>query len=108
MDAVTVNDLIRLAVVIGGIWGFIKIVREIISAVNERHDKEQKWDEYEDRLKKERQEIDEKLNQTTAELFILTECMSAVLDGLKQMGANGAVTDAKNNLDAYLIKRAHT
>ena len=108
MEAVTINDLIRLAVVIGGLWGFIKIVREIISAVNERHDKEQKWDKYEEQLKKDRAEIDEKLDQTTAELYILTECMSAVLDGLKQLNCNGPVTEAKQSLDAYLIKRAHT
>ena len=108
MEAVTINDLIRLAIAIGAVWGFYKIIMEIIHAVNERHDKEQKWDEYETRLTKERAEIDEKLSQTTTELFMLTECMSAVLDGLKQMGANGKVTEAKNNLDAYLIKRAHT
>ena len=125
----TVDDLIRLAVIIMAIWGFVKILMEIIEAVNKRHDKEQKWDEYEKNLAQERDKIyekydtklaeietriaesiadtDAKIQETRAELYILTECMAAVLDGLKQQGCNGKVTEAKNNLDAYLIKRAH-
>ena len=125
----TVDDLIRLAVIIMAIWGFVKIIMEIIEAVNKRHDREQKWDEYEQNLAKERDKIyekydtklaeietriadsiadtDAKIQETRAELYILTECMAAVLDGLKQQGCNGKVTEAKNNLDAYLIKRAH-
>lgn len=125
----TLNDIINVAVIIMACWGFYKIVMEIIHAVTTRHDKEQKWGEWEENLQKERDkiydrydaklaEIEEKLNanhidteskiqQTQTELFILTECMSAVLDGFKQLNCNGKVTEAKNNLDAYLMKRAH-
>jgi len=125
----TVDDLIRLAVIIMAIWGFVKILMEIIEAVNKRHDKEQKWDEYEKNLAQERDKIyekydtklaeietriaesiadtDAKIQETRAELYIITECMAAVLDGLKQQGCNGKVTEAKNNLESYLIRRAH-
>lgn len=125
----TINQLINIAVIIMAVWGFYKVVMEIVSAITTRHDKEQKWDEYEENLAKEREKIYEKydgklgeletkidsnhadteakIQQTRAELYILTECMAAVLDGLKQMGANGKVTEAKQTLDAYLIKRAH-
>lgn len=64
-------------------------------------------DEIENRIDKNHSETEAKIQQTQAELFILTECMAAVLDGLKQLHCNGKVTEAKNNLDAYLNKRAH-
>ena len=111
------------------VWGFYKIVMEIVQAITARHDKEQKWNEYEKNLQEERDKIYEKydaklieleekidlnhadteakIQQTQADLYILTECMAAVLDGLKQLNCNGKVTEAKQTLDAYLIKRAY-
>ena len=128
-QTITLQALIQSAALIVGIWGFIKIVTEIVTAVNARHDKEQKWGEWEVNLQEERDKIYErydtklaemeekidhnhadteaKIQQTRSELYILTECMAAVLDGLKQLNCNGKVTEAKENLDAYLIKRAH-
>jgi len=132
-DLALINDsialLIKLIISVGGVWGGYKVVMEILGVVTKRHDKEKKWGEWEENLQKERDKIYErydgklaemeqkidsnhadteaKIQQTRAELYILTECMAAVLDGLKQMGANGKVTEAKQTLDAYLIKRAH-
>ena len=128
-QTITLQALIQCAALIIGIWGFYKVVMEITKAITERHDREQKWDDYEKNLQEERDkiydrydaklaEIEEKINnnhvdteskiqQTQAELYILTECMAAVLDGLKRLNCNGKVTEAKQNLDAYLIKRAH-
>lgn len=126
---ITLNEVVNVAVIIMAVWGFYKIIMEIVKAITDRHDKEQKWGDWEENLQKERDKIyqryDEKLSemeqkidsnhadteakiqQTRAELFILTECMAAVLDGLKQQGCNGKVTEAKENLEAYLNKRAH-
>lgn len=126
---VTIDELVKIAVIIMACWGFYKVIMEIAEAVTNRHDKEQKWSKWEENLQKERDKIYErydsklteiedrindnhadteaKIQETRAELFILTECMSAVLDGLKQLECNGKVTEAKENLDAYLIKRAH-
>lgn len=126
---ITFDQVVNVAVIIMAVWGFYKIIMEIVKAITDRHDKEQKWGDWEENLQKERDKIyqryDEKLSemeqkidsnhadteakiqQTRAELFILTECMAAVLDGLKQQGCNGKVTEAKENLEAYLNKRAH-
>lgn len=129
MEAITFEDLIKLAVVVMAIWGFYKIVCEIIKAINERHDKEQSWDETADKLRKERlddvcqynaqlaeirnkqneiqTEFDAKVQEVKAEQFIIVECLRAVLDGLHQQGCNGKVSEALNTLDTYLIERAH-
>ena len=126
---ITLNEVVNVAVIIMAVWGLYKIIMEIVKAITDRHDKEQKWGDWEENLQKERDKIydrydnklsemeqkidanhadtEAKIQQTRAELYILTECMAAVLDGLKQMGANGKVTEAKQTLDAYLIKRAH-
>ena len=127
--SITLDDVIKIAVILMAVWGFYKVVMEIVGAITARHDKEQKWDEYENNLAEERQKIydkydgklleleekidsnhaetEAKIQQTRAELYILTECMAAVLDGLKQLNCNGKVTEAKENLDSYLIRRAH-
>lgn len=129
METLTVNDLVRLAVVVAGLWGFYKIVIEIIKTVNDRHDREQKWDDTADTLRKEREEdicqynaqfaeikktqedirveFDSKVQEIKAEQYIIVECLRAVLDGLHQQGCNGKVSEALKNLDDYLVERAH-
>jgi len=129
MEAITFTDLERLAVVIAGIWGFYKIVIEIVKAINARHDKEQKWDDTATKLRKERdddackynaqltqirlsqedirQEFDEKVREIKQEQYLIVECLRAVLDGQRQQGCNGKVSEAIDNLDDYMVKKAH-
>ncbi len=128
-EAVTLSTLIEFGVIIIGVWGFIKVVKEIVMSITARHDREQKWDEmvknvqeerdkiyerYDGRLDEMEQRINDnhadteaKLQQVKTELLILTDCMAAVLDGLHQQGCNGRVTEASNNLEKYLRDRAH-
>ena len=138
---IILNDLVKFAVIIMSIWGFVKIVMEIIHAIVERSSKEKKWDSYEETIRKERKEITDrydkelkdlrdefkesytdlqkqiddnhtdteaKIQEVRAELYILTECMQGVLDGLHQLNCNGKVTEAQEKLDSYLNKRAHS
>lgn len=129
MEVVTFDDLIKIAVVIMGIWGFCKVVIEIVKAITARHDREQKWDATAEDIRKERAddmeqfnkrltEISErqeeisidfeaKVQELKAEQLIIVECLRAVLDGLHQQGCNGKVSEAINTLDDYLIERAH-
>ena len=128
-QSITISMLIQMGVIIMGLWGFTKVVKEIVSSVNARHDREQKWDEYEKHLQEERdriytkydgkllemeKKIDEnhadtesKLQQVRSELLILTDCMAAVLDGLHQQGCNGKVSEASERLQQYMRDRAH-
>lgn len=41
------------------------------------------------------------------ELCLISYAMLACLDGLKQQGCNGAVTEAHNKLEKHLNQRAH-
>ena len=129
METLTVNDLVRLAVVVAGIWGFYKIVIEIVKAVNDRHDREQKWDETAENIRKEREEVtcqynaqladirksqdeirtdfESKVQEIRTEQLLIVECLRAVLDGLRQQGCNGEVSETLNKLDSYMCERAH-
>ena len=136
MEAVTFDDLVRLAVVIAGIWGFVKIAGQIIEAINKRHDREQKWDETANNIRNEREEIvcqynaqlaeirqkqediqkkqedirtefNGKVQDIKAEQLIIVECLRAVLDGLRQQGCNGEVSKAIKLLDDYLLEKAY-
>ena len=127
--ALTINDLIKIGAMIMGCWGFVKVIMEIINAITKRHDREQKWDDmensiissresiimkYDSKLAEMEKKIDEnhadteaKLQQMGAEMYMHTMVLNAVLDGLTQLGANGNVTQAKHDLDAYITKQAH-
>ena len=129
MEAITFNDLITVAVVITAIWGFVKIIMEIVKAITTRHDREQKWDEMADSINTARENIvlkydtklaevekkiddnhadtESKLQQIRAEQYMLTTCMLAVLDGLQQLKCNGKVTEAKHDLENYMNEALH-
>ena len=68
MEAITVSDLIRIAAIIAGVWGFYKVVMEIVDRITARHDREQKWDEMADELNSARQTIVIKYDAKLAEL----------------------------------------
>lgn len=128
-QTITISTLIQIGVIIMGFWGFVKIVKEIVKSITDRHDREQKWDEmvqnvqderdkiyerYDSKLAEMESKIDDnhsdteaKLQEVRAELLIITDCMAAVLDGLHQQGCNGKVSEARENLDQYMRNRAH-
>ena len=127
---VTFDDIIKLAIILMGIWGFVKVIMEIVKAITARHDREQKWDDMAENLKSSREDIiqkydarladvekkidenhadtEAKLQQLRSEQCILTSSMFAVLDGREQLGANHKVTSAKLELQEYLNKATHT
>jgi len=128
-QTITLSTLIQMGVIIMGLWGFFKVVKEFIRDITARHDREQKWDEMVQNVQEERDKIYErydnklgemetkiddnhadteaKLQEVRSELLILTDCMAAVLDGLHQQGCNGKVSEARENLDQYMRNRAH-
>lgn len=117
-EVVTVNQLIHMALIIMGVWGFVKIVMEIINAITKRHDREQSWDEavmkieaarkefgrtYDERL----DDLDAKIQEIRAEQCLIIDCQMAILDGLGQLKCNGPVTEQKHKLEKHLNDRAH-
>lgn len=94
--SITIGQLLQVIAVIGAIWGGYKVIIEIVDRINAKHDQVQKWDEY-----------DKQIKQIKEEQCLLSYCMLATLDGLKQLGADGKVTEARDKLDKHLNKIAH-
>ena len=126
---ISLQALIQCAVIIGAVWGFYKIIMEIVEAIVKRHDKEEAWSKATADLEKTRKDITDKydtrldeleamindnhtdteakMQEIKADILILTKSVSAILDGLKQQGCNGKVTEAKENLEKYLMDKAY-
>lgn len=126
-QTITIDFIVKAGLTFIGFWGFLKVVLEVVEAINKRHDREQKWDDYSENLEKERNKIyekyderlyevekqiannstdtDAKIQDIKVEITILTKSMSAILDGLIQQGCNGPVTEAKKNLDEFLMSK---
>ena len=122
------REIEHIGVMFMALWGFVKLVKEVIENINRRHDREQKWDEYEKNLKEERDKIyikydaeladmkalidanhadtGARLQELAAMITVLTRGQLAALEGLKQQGCNGAVTQAKKELDEFLMQKA--
>jgi len=137
------SELEHVAIIVMAVWGFWKVVTEIVKNINARHDKEQRWDDmakkseeekeriyaeiarnvqeerdkiydrYDTKLVELEQKIDSthadteaKLQEIAAMITVLTKGQLAALEGLKQQGCNGAVTQAKKELDEFLMNRA--
>lgn len=133
VETISFDDLVHGFMALLAIWGMYKIIMEIVSAITTRHDKEKKWSEMEEKLTRNIQEerdkiyqnydrrldelesrIDEnhadtvaKTQEIKAELYVLTNAMLGVLDGLIEQGCNGVVKAARSELSAYINERAH-
>lgn len=54
-----------------------------------------------------RQKQEDDMKEMQDELCLISYAMLACLDGLKQQGCNGSVTEAHNKLEKHLNQRAH-
>lgn len=104
---ITLNGILLTLGTIAAIVAGITAIYAVVKWINANHDRCQKWDSYEMKIEELQTDINEKLQQIRTEQYVLTDCMSAVLDGLHQLNCNGKVTEARSSLDEYLNKRAH-
>lgn len=125
MDStITFQALVQSAALIVGVWGFYKVIMEIVRNITERHDKEKAWDEAVGNIKKEREQItntfnerlndmtkliegnqaetDSKMQELTAIVIMLTKSVKAILDGQVEQGLNGTVKKQRDEVDNFL------
>ena len=127
-QTITLQALVQCAALIVGIWGFVKIIMEIVKAIEARHDKEMEWNKTKEDLEKGRQEIIERYDKKLGELekmiienyaqteakiqelnacnMLLTKSIRAILAGQIEQGLNGPVKEAKKALDEFIDSKA--
>lgn len=119
LDGVTLNfdDLLKLAIAITGIWGFVKVIMEIIKAVTARHDREQAWDKavkdievdrksLKDEFNSRLDEQDARIQQMFAMLCMCLRAQDAILEALveKDIG-NGEIKAMHRELKDFIMKQ---
>ena len=123
---ITFQALVQSAALIVGIWGFYKVIMEIVRNITERHDKEKSWDEAVQNIKKDREQItntfnerlndmtkliednqaetDSKMQELTSIVIMLTKSVKAILDGQVEQGLNGTVKKQRDEVDNFLTE----
>lgn len=114
---VSLDDLIKLAIIITAIWGFVKIIMEIIKAITDRHDKEQAWDKAVKGIEVDRESLktefngrldeqDARIQQMFAMLCMCLRAQDAILEALveKDIG-NGEIKDMHKELKNFIMKQ---
>lgn len=111
---IDIEMLLKFIAILVAIWGGVKVIKEILDAINKRHDQVKKWESYDQQISEVKASIEElktdqnaKIQQIQAEQCMQTYVLQAVLDGLHQLHCNGKVTEASNKLDKYINKQAH-
>jgi len=119
LDGVTLNfdDLLKLAIAVTGIWGFVKVIMEIIKAITARHDKEQAWDKAVKDIEVDRESLktefngrldeqDAKIQQLFAMLCMCLRAQDAILEALveKDIG-NGEIKAMHRELKDFIMKQ---
>ena len=123
---ITFQALIQSAALIIGIWGFYKVIMEIVKNITDRHDKEKAWDNAVEETRKERAiltktfnarldditkmivdnqtDSDAKIQELTSIVIMLTKSVKAILDGQVEQGLNGNVKKQRDEVDNFLTE----
>ena len=103
-----INVIIQSTATLIGAFGviiaFIKSVEKWINRPNKNKEELEKLKtETEQRFDK----VEKNIKGMKKEQIVQTKCLLAIMDGLKQLGCNGEVTKARNDLSDYLLNQAH-
>lgn len=116
-QTITLQALIECGAIIMGLWGFYKIVMEIIKAITDRHDKERAWDKAVKDIEVDREtlktefnarldEQDAKIQQLVAMICMTLRAQDAILEALveKDIG-NGEIKAMHKELKDFIMKQ---
>ena len=96
----TLQTFILVASAISSLVALIGFLWTIFKFINRQNEQDKEIKEVKEALKAEITSIRE-------ELQVITYGILSALDGLKQIGANGNVTDAHDHLQKHMNKEAH-
>lgn len=116
-QTITLQALVQCGAIIIGIWGFYKVVMEIIKAITDRHDKEQAWDKAVKDIEVDRESLktefnsrldeqDAKIQQLLSMICMCLRAQDAILEALvdKDIG-NGEIRAMHKELKDFIVKQ---
>ena len=112
---ITLQALLQCGAIIMGIWGFYKIIMEIVKSITARHDREQAWDKAVKDIEVDREtlkdefntrldEQDGKFQQLLSMLCMCLRAQDAILDALvKDNIGNGDIKSMHKELKYFIM-----
>ena len=97
---VDVDTIIKAAALLSAVGAILAVLYKLFKWL----DNQQTQD---DKIKELKEKHDADIEDIKKEQCVICYGLLATLDGLKQLGANGNVTDAYNKLERHLNKTAH-
>lgn len=94
------NTIIQTAALIGAVGAIFACLYKFFKWLDNQEEQDK-------RLEKLEAKHDEDIEGIKKELCVICYGLFATLDGLKQLGVNGNVTDAYNMLEKHINKTAH-
>lgn len=94
------NSIIQTAALIGAVGAIFACLYKFFKWLDNQEEQDK-------RLEKLEAKHDEDIEGIKKELCVICYGLFATLDGLKQLGVNGNVTDAYNMLEKHINKTAH-
>lgn len=114
-QTITLQALLQCGAVIVGIWGFYKVIMEIIKSITARHDREQAWDKAVKDIEVDRESLqkefngrldeqDAKFQQLLSMLCVCLRAQDAILDALvKDNIGNGEIKAMHKELKDFIM-----
>lgn len=116
-QTITLQALLQCGAVIVGLWGFFKVIMEIVKAITARHDKEAAWDKAVKDIEVDREtlknefnsrldEQDAKIQQLVAMICMTLRAQDAILEALveKEIG-NGEIRAMHKELKDFIMEQ---
>lgn len=86
-----------------GFAGLITAIGVVIGVIRNYFKQVDKWNSYDKQIC----DVSQEIQGLRTEQYVQTKVLLATLDGLHQLGCNGKVTEATNELNEYLNKQSH-
>lgn len=99
-----INEIAGLITSLGVLAAFLWTVHKYLQ---KPIDKDKDMESFKEETTREINNIKGELDGLKAEQNIQTQCLLAIMDGLKELGCNGNVTTTRQMLSDYLVKKAH-
>ena len=97
---VDADAIIKAAALLGAVSALAAFLYKLFKWIDNQQDQDKKLEEL-------KEQHEEDIKTINGELCLIVYGLFATLDGLKQQGANGNVTDAYNLLEKHVNKAAH-
>ena len=116
-QTITLQALIQMGAIIMGIWGFYKVIMEIVRNITARHDREQAWDKAVKDIEVDRESLkdefnarlddqDAKIQQLYAMMCMFIRSQNAILEALIEQGiGNGEIRAMHKELNNYIVEQ---